>query len=303
MDVVVFGAGSLGSLIGGLLAREHEHEVTLVGRDSHAAVITRDGLRVTGAYDLRVWPAAQTHVDGGSWDVAVVTVKAYATAAAAEALAGCTLGGVVSLQNGMGNEDILAGLGVPVVAGTATYGAVLQEPGVVECTGEGVVTLGAYDAPMELVERVGAAFRAAGITTAVTRDVRGHLWEKLAVNTGINPVTALARVPNGAVLEDPLAGVAVGAAVETAGVARDHGVGLSDEDAVAALERVARGTRVNTSSMRQDVEAGRRTEIDAINGYVVEQAQETGSVSVPVNDALTRLIRGWEAGVGHRDTP
>jgi 2-dehydropantoate 2-reductase len=143
---------------------------------------------------------------------------------------------------------------------------------------------------------VGEGFASADLHTTVAADMPRRLWEKLAVNAGINAPTALARVPNGALTDGPAAATARAAARETARVARESGVDLPDARATDQLDRVVRDTAANRSSMRQDVEAGRRTEIDAINGHVVERATEP----VPVNETLTRLVRAWEAGQGLR---
>jgi 2-dehydropantoate 2-reductase len=301
MEVLVFGAGSLGSLIGGLLARAHD--VTLVGREPHVGAVRSDGLRITGVETVDVRPAATTDAAGASADLALVTVKTYDTEAAARALAAGDYGVVCSLQNGMGNEEILAGaVDAPVLAGTATYGARLAGPGRVEWTGRGTITLGAWRPADDAAtaERVAAAFRAADLDAAATTDVRRRLWEKLAVNAAINPVTALARVENGALTAGPLAEVARTAAVETAGVARADGTDLDGGTARAAVETVARETARNRSSMLRDVARGRRTEIDAINGYVLDRAADTGE-SVPINRTLAALIRGWERGAGVRE--
>ncbi|WP_226011150.1 ketopantoate reductase family protein [Halomicrobium salinisoli] len=294
MDVLVFGAGSLGSLLGGLLARDHD--VTLVGRDPHAAAIREDGLRITGAVETHLRPEAVTAAadagDGSGWDLAVVAVKAHDTPQAAAALADCDLGACLSVQNGLGNEERLAAaLDCPVLAGTCTYGARLDEPGSVECTGVGEVVLGPREGgESPAAERVGAAFDEAGVETTVATDMPRRLWEKLAVNAGINATTALSDLPNGALLDGPANDLARAAARETARVARTDGVDLPDDEAVAAVERVAEATAENVSSMRRDLQRGRRTEIDAINGAVVERADEP----VPVNEALTRLVRAWE---------
>jgi 2-dehydropantoate 2-reductase len=298
MDILVFGAGSLGSLVGGLLARTHE--VTLVGRDPHVATVRTDGLRITGVETLAVAPSATTDATGASADLAVVTVKAYDTANAARTLATGDYDAVCSLQNGMGNEAVLAeDVDAPVVAGTATCGAELVGPGHVEWTGRGTITLGAWRPPDDaaLAERIAAAFRDAGLDAAATADVRRRLWEKLAVNAAINPVTALARVENGALRSGALADLARTAAVETAAVARAEGVDLPDRAVREAVETVTRETARNRSSMHRDVSRGRRTEIDAINGYVVDRADATDT-PVPVNRTLATLIRGREAGAG-----
>lgn len=299
MDVVVFGAGSLGSLLGGLLAREHA--VTLVGREPHVGAVQADGLRIDGAVDHHVQPRATTDVTGLEADVALVTVKAYDTTAAARALADADVDVVCSLQNGLDNETTLADrLSVPVLAGTATYGATLAEPGRVTCTGEGQVTIGPHEGGRSLVaEDVAAAFQRAGVTTTVASDMARRRWWKLAVNAGINPVTALARVSNAALGTEPASALAEDAARETARVAGEHGVDLLPDDVVAALDDVAASTAANRSSMLRDVESGSRTEIDAINGTVVSRAEAAG-VSVPVNRTLTRLVRAWERERGLR---
>jgi len=304
MNIVVFGAGSLGSLLGGLLAREHD--VTLVGRDQHVSVITDSGLAITGAFDDRTTPDATTDGTGLAGDVALVTVKAFDTATAAEALATGSFDAVCSLQNGMGNEAVLREhVDAPVLAGTVTYGAIRREPGVVECTGEGDVVVGAASGgESPHADRLADAFRAVDVDAAATTDMPRRLWSKLAVNAGINAVTALARVENGALLDGDANDLAVAAARETARVARSHDVSLSNRDAVAHLEAVADDTATNESSMRQDVEAGQRTEVDAINGYVVDAAREARrklDLDVPVNETLTTLLRAWEAGHGVRE--
>jgi len=293
MRVLVFGAGSLGSLFGGVLAREHD--VTLVGRDPHASTVERDGLAISGAVETTVHPDAVTTLPPDfETDLAVVTVKAYDTDAAAAALADADLDAALSLQNGMGNEETLAdALACPVLAGTCTYGALLEGPGQVACTGVGEVTLGAHEGgESALADDVGAAFSAAGVETTVATDMPERLWEKLAVNAGINATTALARVENGALLDGPAHEVAADAACETARAAQDAGVDLGENEAVAAVERVAEATAANTSSMQQDVLAGRRTEVDAINGAVVDR------VDAPVNRTLTALLRAWERARG-----
>ena len=295
MDICVFGAGSLGTLIGGLLA--DAHDVTLVGRRPHVDAIESDGLRLTGECNRTVTLEARTDPPGSA-DLAVVTVKSFDTDVAARELAGMDLKYALSLQNGMGNEARLASyLECPVLAGTCTYGARLSEPGVVECTGIGDVACGARTGgPSAVADQVGEAFAATGLDTVVSTEMPRKLWEKLAINAGINAATALARVPNGALVDSPAETVTRKAARETARVARDNGVELETAQAVETTLSVAEATAPNTSSMLQDIESERRTEIDAINGYVVDQAEE----AVPVNETLTSLVRTWETERGLR---
>ncbi len=294
----MFGAGSLGSLVGGLLARAHP--VTLVGRDPHVSRVRESGLRVTGCVEARVRPDAVTDAAGLSADLAVVTVKAFDTATAGDALAAADVDRVLSLQNGLTEETLSARLDVPVFAGTATYGARLAGPGHVECTGAGEIALGPVDGgDSPAADRAAAAFRDAGLNAVAAADMPRRRWEKLAVNAGVNPVTALSRVENGALSAGPAADAARRAAVEAARVARAGGVDLSDADATAALGRVVETTAANRSSMLQDVTVGRRTEVDAISGAVVDRAARRG-VDAPTNRTFADLLRAWERENGLR---
>lgn len=295
MEICVFGAGSLGTLIGGLLAREHS--VTLVGREPHVSAVAEDGVKITGKIEETTYPEARTTPPEAT-ELAVLTVKSFDTAVAGRELTDCTLDSVLSLQNGMGNESVLAGmLPCPVLAGTCTYGARRQDPGAVECTGIGDITVGAREGgPSDLAERVAGAFDEAGLVAEHSTEMPRKLWSKLAVNAGINATTALARIPNGSLLDGPSRPVAEGAARETAKVARENGVELSEEAACSRVIEVATATAENTSSMQQDMRRESRTEIDAINGYVVEQADSP----VPINETLTGVVRAWEQNRGLR---
>jgi 2-dehydropantoate 2-reductase len=301
MEFLVVGAGSLGSLLGGLLAREHA--VTLVGRDPHIGAVRENGLAVEEVVETHVHPDAVTAVPGDGFDCALVTTKAFDTATAATDLAAAEtrLDAALALSNGLGNETALAdALACEVLAGTCTYGAMSPSPGVVRCTGVGEVVLGARDGgPSPVADRVGAAFAAAGIETTVAGDMPRRLWEKLAVNAGINASTALARVENGALLAGPGNAVARRAAREVARVARAEGVDIPDDVATRAVERVADATAANTSSMQQDVLAGRRTEVDAILGTVLDRAA-AHDLAVPTLRTLADLLWAWERGRGLR---
>lgn len=293
MEIVVFGAGSLGSLLGGLLASEHQ--VMLVGRDPHVSAVRSGGLTVRGTFDRRSHPDATTDGTGLSADLAVVAVKSFDTGAAARALATGEFDAALSVQNGIGNEETLSEyLDCPVLAGTATYGARLEEPGQVDCTGIGKLVLGRRDGgASSLATDIATAFTAAGIDASATREMPRQLWEKLAVNAGINPITALSRVRNGALGERPASEIARTAAAETVRVARAEGVDIAETTVLERIDTVVDATARNQSSMYQDVLAGRRTEVGAINDAVVERADDHG-IDVPVNRTLAGLVGTWE---------
>lgn len=291
MELLVFGAGSLGSLLGGLFAREHE--VTLIGREAHVQQVEAEGLAITGMVDERVHPRAKTDVTDVTADIALVTVKSYDTQAAAQALGSANIDAVCSLQNGLGNEEILADtLSIPILGGSVTYGADLIEPGVVEMTGAGSITVGPFrDGGEQFSSSLIDAFHAADIEASATEDIETTLWRKVAINAAINPVAALARCRNGALVEGPLADVADAAAREAAAVARENGVAMDDDAITDDVQEVAEATAANRCSMLQDVLSGGRTEINAINGAIVDRSD---GVDVPVNETLTSLVRGLE---------
>lgn len=290
MELLVFGAGSLGSLLGGLLAREHT--VTLVGRDPHMAKIRDAGLTITGMVDETVYPDAVTDPTGVSADIALVTVKSYDTETAAASLSESELDAVCSLQNGIGNEEAFVEvLSCPVLGGTSTYGAYLESPGTVRMTGSGAITIGSFSGGESIVDELVSAFTTADIVAESTVDIARMLWSKVAVNAAINPITALTGCRNGAVAEEPLADVATAAAIEAVEVARHQGLELDAGSISRTVMEVAEATAENRSSMLQDIHAGSRTEIDSINGAVVDRA---GTIPVPINETLYSLIIALE---------
>lgn len=286
MHVQVFGAGSLGTLVGALLDRAGV-DVHLVGR-RRVADAFEGGVRVEGVEEFVASPSFSTEPRPA--DLTLVTVKSYDTREAAETLAPVVGEGdtVVSIQNGMGNEEILdETLDATVLGGTTTYGANLRpDEGCVGYTGRGEVIVGDY-AGGETVEAEGVADALVGVEARATDAMDAALWEKLAVNAAINPVTALTGLRNGEAAERAT-DVMRRAAEEVERVASAEGVRI-DGAAERAFE-VARATAENESSMLQDVRAGRRTEIDALNGYIVKRADETG-VETPTNATLAALIR------------
>jgi 2-dehydropantoate 2-reductase len=226
----------------------------------------------------------------GEADLAIVLVKAWQTERAARQLEQCLPkhGLAVTLQNGLGNREILAErLGAGRVAlGVTTTGATLLGPGVARSGGEGIISLETHPRNQEL----SGLLSGAGFRVEIVPDARALVWGKLVVNTAINPLTALLRIPNGALLEHATVRLMMAAlARETASVATALGVPLPFKDPVSTAEAVARKTAANRSSMLQDVKRGAPTEIDAICGAVVRAGKERGR-RAPANWTMWRLI-------------
>lgn len=293
-SLLITGTGALASLFGARLASASV-DVTMLGSWPGAlAALRQDGVRLIEAdgtertYPVRV-AADPTECRGVPY--ALVLVKAWQTERAAQQLAACLPadGLALTLQNGWGNRETLEqALGPQRVAlGVTTLGATLLAPGVVRMGGQGPVTLGSHPRLRPLADLLTAA----GFEMRLAEDVAGLAWGKLVINAAINPLTALLRVPNGELLQRPEARELLGlAAGEAAAVGRAQGLRLPFADPVAAAEDVARRTAVNHSSMFQDVQRGRPTEIDAICGAVVQAGQRLG-VATPVNHTLWLLVR------------
>jgi 2-dehydropantoate 2-reductase len=225
---------------------------------------------------------------------ALVLVKAYQTARAAAHLAACLPedGLALTLQNGWGNREELERLLGPsrVALGVTTLGATLLAPGRVRSGGHGPVTLGAHPRLAPLADLLSKA----GFDVHTANDVSGLAWGKLVISAAINPLTALLRVPNGELLARPAARQLLAmAATEAATVGAAQGLVLPNTiagDPAAAAEDVARRTAANHSSMYQDVQHGRPTEIDAICGAVVRAAERL-ALPAPVNRTLWLLLQ------------
>ncbi|NNF98643.1 MAG: 2-dehydropantoate 2-reductase [Desulfobacteraceae bacterium] len=294
--VGIIGAGAMGGLFGALLV-EAGHDVRLLDISvEHVNNINQNGLTIESESRTRVVPITATTQPAkmGKVDLAVVFVKSYHTAAAAVAAAaildkeGC----VLTLQNGMGNADTIADAvnKKQVVAGTTSHGATFLSPGRIRHAGIGPTIVGPWDSRgSDKAAEIAGMFTRAGIETSAIDDVRRILWEKLLINVGINAITALTHIKNGEIIDQPATMALSRAAVEEAmAVAATMGIRVR-EDAVENVFTVARATAANRSSMGQDVDNRRSTEIHAINGAVVVEGGKIG-VDTPVNKTLAALV-------------
>ena len=301
MKIAVVGAGAMGSLFGGLLASSGE-DVTLVDVwREHVEAINAEGLRIDGPDGSRVIRVKATSDPSsvGPVDLIIIFVKSYDTLKAArDALPMVTENtAFLSLQNGLGNiEKITEVAGSDrVIPGTTAHGCTLIGPGEIVHAGRGPTIIGELNGrETERAREIRDVLMGAGIETEISRNITGALWSKVLVNVGINPLTALNGIKNGELLDDPEIKETMREAVEEAiMVAEAIGIDLGPKDHVKQVYDVARATAMNKSSMLQDVERGRKTEIDALNGAVVRLAKTLG-LDTPVNDALTAAVKGLE---------
>lgn len=294
--LLIVGSGALACLFGAKLAASTE--VTLLGtwREGLEA-IQQDGIRLETADGTKVARVRATAEPGDLHDVehALVLVKAWQTDQAADRLKSCLAanGLALTLQNGLGNLEILQShLGADRAAlGVTTVGATLLGPGHVRAGGEGALHLGQEKRLAPFWDM----FKRAEFELKRADNLEDLVWGKLAVNAGINPLTALLRVRNGALLELPGARDVLARAVsEVAAVVAASGGSLGMADPVGETRAVAQRTAENRSSMLQDVLRGAPTEIDAICGAVVRRGREL-DVPTPVNETLWQLVRAAAA--------
>lgn len=298
MRVAILGTGALGCVFAARLA-DHAEVWMLGSWEQGVAAVQRNGVRVEetdGAIRHAFVHATSDPAAVKSADIALVLVKSYqsprAAAWASQVLAPHGL--AVTLQNGLDNESVLAAAvgAARATAGVTYNGATLLGPGAARHAAHQPTHIGAGPAQAERVTALVALLNRAGLEAHVTTNIAGLLWAKAIANAAINPLTALWRVPNGqACATEARCALLTALAGEAAAVAGAKGVVLPFADPAIYVKDVCLRTAANRSSMLQDVEGGRPTEIDSINGVIVAEGQRLG-IPTPVNEVVWRLVRG-----------
>ncbi|MFH1328954.1 MAG: 2-dehydropantoate 2-reductase [Candidatus Bathyarchaeota archaeon] len=299
MKIAVIGAGAIGSLFGAFLSKAG-HDVTLIVKKKNAQIIRHKGLTVKS-------PHKKNHVkvnvlskinNREDFDTVLLTVKAYDTVQAVMAVKPLIKGGtsLICLQNGLTTEEAASKIvgKYNVLRGVTNCGAFLKEPGFVIHTGQGDTIVGELDGGItSRAETVAETFTKAGLQTKVTKNINGAVWVKTLVNAGINPIGALTKMTNGELLEsEVLRKLMIDAVKEGSIVAKRAGVKL-ENDPVPLMLNTAKLTAHNINSMLQDIERGKLTEIDYINGAIFRSGERL-NISTPINRLLTYLIKGLE---------
>lgn len=297
-SVAVIGCGAMGSIYAGLFAASG-HDVLAVDRDrGHVDAINDRGLRVEGASGDRVVRIrAATEAPENPADLVIVAVKAMHVVSAVsdirKLLGRDTI--VLTIQNGLGSADILAAEigGDQLAVGVASaFGASLRAPGHAHHEGMEAVRMGPYGglSPAR-VEGVAALWRAAGFTAEAVPNIAVSQWEKLICNVASSALCAITGFTTGQVMNDPdLGPVSRAAATEAWEVARARGVPIRVTDPAAHVRAHASRIPNAKPSVLQDIERGRPTEIDVINGAIPREAAKAGR-SAPVNATLTALVK------------
>ncbi len=301
-SLVIFGIGALGTLFGSYLNKVAE--VTLVGNwKAQIQVLREKGLTVIepdGTQSFHRLSVTNQITEIPPADLVLILVKSYQTKEVAAQLSQVLRSGgiVITLQNGLGNhEQIAQCVGTERTSlGVTFQGATMQTPGLLNHAGVGATTLVRLPGREEFFQGMEDLFDRAGIPVTLVDNADRLVWTKLAVNAAINPLSALLEVPNGSLIkEGKWMNLMIAAAQEVTTIAAAQQIDLSEDDLAQRVIEVCRATATNHSSMLQDVEKGRTTEVEAICGQVVSYGRRLG-IPTPINKKLLGWIQAKESG-------
>jgi 2-dehydropantoate 2-reductase len=294
--VSVIGAGAVGGYFGGMLARSGT-PVVLIGRPAFAAAVNKNGLFLdTLQFQERVKVQAGSELSAASGsEIVLFCVKTTDTVATARELAPLLAPGaiVVSCQNGVDNaQQIHAASGIDAISAVVYVAASAPEPGTVKHVGRGDLVVGPSN---EKTRRVAAVFERAGVGCKISDNIEGELWTKLIWNCALNAVSALGRAKYGEIAANAEARKVLDVLVdEVVAVANAAGVKFPTlenvEAARAGTFKIASQMSGTRSSTAQDMQRGKLTEIDSLNGFIARRGAELG-VHTPVNQALYALVK------------
>jgi 2-dehydropantoate 2-reductase len=301
LRTAIVGAGAMGSVFGGAIAEQGGDVLLVDVAQEHVDAITARGLAIEerdGSTRVIAVRATTDPAAEPAADIVAVFVKGYHTSSALD-LGAPLIGSdtvVVSLQNGWGNGDVIAERMPPerIVVGISYHSAAVLGPGRVAHTASGPVTVGPFSGDdLGRASMVAGVLRAAGFEVEITAEVREQIWKKLVLNAAALPVAALTALVAGGLAAQPAWDLVGTLASETIAVGRAIGISLDRETELEHIRHVLEAAGDTKASMLQDVEAGKRTEIETINGAVSRLGRAAG-VETPLNDAMVCLIRAYE---------
>lgn len=301
MHITILGCGAMGSIYAGLLASSGHNVTGIDTNTDHINAINKLGLRVSGASgDRTVNINALTTVPESPTELVVIAVKgAHVEAAAKSArqlVSNKTL--ILTIQNGLGSADIVAeilGADQLIVGIAQGFGASLPEPGHTHHNDMKAIRMGAYGSlGHDQVKLVSDTFQQAGFDAESVTNISAMQWEKLICNVAYSALSALTGMTVGEIRDDPVVSeVSQQAATEAWEIARAAGIALDVEDPVEHVRAFAERMPAAKPSVLLDIQAGRRSEVDMINGAVPREAIKLG-MKAPVNDTLTKLVLSLE---------
>ena len=291
MKIIILGSGAIGSLYGAKLSKIND--VILIGRQEHVDKINKDGLKITGEEDNIYKIKATTKIDEiDNNTLVILTSKVISSKKAIEPIKSLikkdTI--ILCLQNGLNSEDIvkeIIGDKCFVLRGITAVGATFLEPGIVQFNNLNYTKI--EKSPIS--EGLADNFNKCGLKANVSENLKEDLWKKLILNCVLNPLSAILQRENGKMSDEKLNPLKQRIVDECLKVANKDGV-IFDIDFVKNINTAIKGSK-NLSSMYQDILKGKKTEIDYLNGAVVELGKKYG-VKCPVNEGLVMIIKGME---------
>ncbi len=296
MNIVILGAGAIGSLFGALLSKHHN--VLLLGKKPHVSAIQSTGLHIQGETVFHEKISATDTVKDVSFDVdlLLLTVKSYDTIKAIKQakpiISKNTI--VLTFQNGLDNIEKLQSVisKNQILAGITTHGAVFKSPGVVHHTGIGRTIIGELDGTeTKRLKNIVELFDEANIPVKTSHDILKDIWQKAIINSSINPLTAIFQCKNGYLMENPILFHLVSCLCEeSTNVAKSMGYTFTTKYLFEQTIQVINETFNNNSSMLQSVERKSQTEIDSINGKIVTFGRKN-NISILLNESVCFIIK------------
>ena len=291
MKVIILGAGAIGSFYGARLSKLND--VILIGRRKHVNYINKNGLRVTGLENTIYKLRAATKVGRIKDETLILlTTKVYDSKKAVSSIKNLIKKDVIILcmQNGLYSENIskdIVGKECKVLRGITDFGAAFLEPGIVQLNNYGHTFIEKSPTSKEIAEELNKC----GLNCYISKDIKIDMWKKIILNCVLNPLTAILRVENNVIADEKLNPIKKLIVDECLEVAKKDGAKFNF-DFVKAINDGIENSR-NISSMLQDLLKGNPTEIDYLNGAVVELGEKYG-VKCPVNEALVMIIKEME---------
>lgn len=293
MKITFIGAGSIGSLFGGLLKKSGV-DVLLIGRKDHVKSIMKNGLSISGLEEFNVRVNASSNLlDAKGSDVIVITTKAYDTKNVLEEILPILDEevNVMSLQNGAGNlEEIARFLKKQKIIGAVTnMGAFLESPGIIKYMGKGTTTIGPLADENIIAKDLVKIFKNAGIDTKYSNNIEREIWTKVIINSAINPLASILNSENGILLEGNLLEIVREVTEEGKMILEKNGIDIP-EDIFEKTVTVIINTSRNINSTLSDLRKGNKTEIEFISGKIVELGDKIG-IPAPYNLALLDMVK------------
>ena len=289
MKIIILGAGGIGSLVGALLSKEND--VLLIGREEHANKINKNGLEISGCINENFKVKASTEIkDIEDNALIILSTKVVDSENSIKKIKNLIKKNttILCLQNGLGSEEIVKNIAnCKVIRGITTAGTTFLEPGKVICSNIGNI----YLEESEISKKILNILNKAGLKAEISANIEERIWKKLIVNCVMNTLSAIFKVENRALRHVP--DLIRSIIQELVTVAEKEDFKFDEKETFGMVMEIIEKSGKNKSSMLQDILKGRKTEIDFLNGKIVELA-EKHNVKVPVNRTLVRMVKFME---------